>query len=47
MDLCWRRIIGWTMDPRAEHQLVVAAIPMALGYRKPSVSLLLSRAAAH
>jgi putative transposase len=37
MDLCSRKIIGWAISRKIDHELVVAALKMALAGRKPDV----------
>jgi putative transposase len=40
MDLYSRRIVGWAMDRRVGRHLVLDAMTMALGYRRPVLPLL-------
>ncbi|MEM5789189.1 MAG: IS3 family transposase, partial [Syntrophobacteraceae bacterium] len=40
LDLFSRRIIGWSMSERMEKQLVIDALLMALGQRRPAVGML-------
>ncbi len=40
LDLFSRRVIGWSMQPRLERQLVLAALRMALAQRRPTGPLL-------
>jgi putative transposase len=40
MDLYSRRIVGWSMDRRVGRHLVMDALTMALGYRRPMGPLL-------
>lgn len=40
MDLCSRRIVGWAMMDHMEASLVMAALEMALGNRRPSAGLM-------
>ncbi len=40
LNLFSRKIIGWAMKERIEKQLVIDALRMALGQRKPARGLL-------
>jgi transposase InsO family protein len=40
LDLFSRKIIGWSMSERIEKQLVIDALLMALGQRRPAVGML-------
>ena len=40
MDLCSRRIVGWSMSPRLKTELVSQALEQALGRRTPTKGLL-------
>ncbi|MFQ5804316.1 MAG: IS3 family transposase, partial [Candidatus Methylomirabilales bacterium] len=35
-----RRVVGWAMDDRPHHELVLAALTMAIGRRRPPLGLL-------
>lgn len=39
IDLCSRRIIGWSMDSCMKTSLVVSALEMALARRRPPLGL--------
>ncbi len=41
LDLHSRKVVGWAMAPRMPTGLVVAALKMALGQRRPAPGLLL------
>ena len=40
MDLYWRRIVGWSMDRWIHRHLVIDALNMAIGQRRPEGELL-------
>ncbi len=40
LDLCSRRIVGWSMQPRLERKLVLDALDMAVQARRPAKGLL-------
>ena len=40
LDLFSRRIVGWAMDKRMKKQLVIDALVMAIGHRRPAPGLL-------
>jgi len=40
LDLFSRRIVGWAMDKRMKRQLIINALVMAIGRRRPSPGLL-------
>lgn len=40
IDLCSRRVVGWSMQERMEAGLVTGALRMALAYRRPGAGLL-------
>lgn len=40
LDLYSRRVVGWSMGPRMTNALVIAALKMALGQRRPPKGLL-------
>jgi len=40
LDLASRRVVGWALSARADRQLTMAALEMALGRRRPLVGLI-------
>jgi transposase InsO family protein len=40
LDLASRRVVGWSLSSRADRQLTMAALAMALGRRRPLVGLI-------
>lgn len=40
LDICTRRVIGWAMHQILDARLVIAALRMALGHRRPRGSLI-------
>lgn len=39
LDLCSRRVVGWSLSARIDRQLTIAALGMALGRRRPAAGL--------
>lgn len=40
MDQCSRMIVGWTGGPRKDRRLTIAALEMAIGWRRPPAALI-------
>jgi putative transposase len=40
IDLCSRRVVGWSMDKRMDKAVVIRALVMAINSRKPPVGLI-------
>jgi putative transposase len=40
LDLCSHRIVGWSLSDRLTHQLVLDALDMAVGRRRPGAGLI-------
>jgi putative transposase len=40
MDVCSRKIVGWSMSPQMKAQLVCEALTMAIGQRRPKAGLI-------